>query len=150
MIVFCLLLSCCTHRLPLTEFGRRDKEKIEIAYIRDCVKSNKSVDSLIEWELTSRDDKMISFKYKSYLAYFIINVDKEEIFLKEIDYYHNSFNKNIFTSDSQKRYEVASNTTYKVWMSIDSLSKYFCIIHQGNIMIWVLTNGNWVYTPEEL
>lgn len=159
LFIFCCALKSCVVSQPLSEKDRRDKEAVEIAYIRDCIKENRRVDSLIEWKVNNNGEVQsifssngmvengLSFKYKGRLVFFIIDKNTNGIFLKKINYFRNSFQKMIFLDDTLTKYEITSQTQFKVWMSKYRLSVYFCMINPNNIKIWVLTNGNTIYTP---
>lgn len=162
LLVFCCALKSCVSSQTLSEKNMRNKEAIEIAYITDCIKANRSVDSLIEWKATNNNGEVesiyrsngivengFSFKYKGRWAFFFIGKNTNGIFLKEIDYCRNSFQKTIFLNETLTEYEVNSQTRFRVWMSKDKLSVYFCMINSDNTKIWVLTNGNTVYTSTQ-
>lgn len=149
-----LFILCYVSKLPVfsqtgSQKSIRYKEKLEIAYIIDCIKANYSADSLIEWEFSSKDENIISYKYKrDRLVFFTLHKNLEGVFLQSIDYYHRSFQKTIFLNNTQTDYEINNQTRFRVWMSKDKLSVYFCMINLDNVMIWVLTNGNSVYTSK--
>lgn len=149
-----LFIFCCTSKSSvfsqtLIEKNMRDKEAKEIAYITDCIKANRRVDSLIEWKLSSKNDSLISYKYKGRLAFFTLHKDTRGIFLHKINYFKNSFQKMIFFNNALSKYRITNQTRFRVWMSKDNLSIYFCMINPDNTMIWVLTNGNTVYSPTD-
>lgn len=153
---------CCTSKhfvlAQTVEKDRHDKESMEIAYITNCIRENKKVDSLIEWKVKSNGEihtilssngkikSGYSFEYKGNLVYFTIEKNTSNIYLKEINYFKNSFHKMIFFTDTLSEYEITNQTRLRVWMSHDKLSIYFCVINPDEIIIWVLTNGNTVYT----
>lgn len=148
LFIFCCASKASVFSQTSVEKNMRDKEALEIAYITDCIKANRKVDSLIEWELSSKIENSISYKYKrDRLAFFKLHKDTRGVFLHAIDYYHRSFEKIISLDDTLTKYEVYSQTRFRVWMSKDKLSIYFCMINSDSTMIWVLTNGNTVYTP---
>jgi len=149
LFVFCCTLKSCFFNQTLSEKNMRDKETIEIEHITDCLEANRSVDNLLEWQLSSKNDSLFIFKYKARLAFFTLHKDTKGIFLHEISYFKNSFQKIIFFDDTLTKYEVNCQTRFRVWMSKDSLSIYFCMINPDNTKIWVLTNGNTVYTLVE-
>lgn len=149
LFVFCCTLKACVFSQTLSEKNMRNKEAIEIAYITDCIEANRRVDSLIEWKLSSKDDSLILYKYKGRLAFFRLHKDTRGIFLHEISYFKNSFQKMIFFDDTLTKYEVNCQTRFRVWISKDFLSVYFCMINSDNTKIWVLTNGNTVYTSTQ-
>lgn len=162
LFVFYFILKSCVFSQSLSERNIREKETIEIAYIIDCIEANRSVDSLIEWKATNNNGEVetiyrsngivengFSFKYKGRWAFFIIGKNTNGIFLKEIDYCRNSFQKTIFLDETLTEYEVNSQTRFRVWMSKDKLSVYFCMKNPDNTKIWVLSNGNTVYTSTQ-
>ncbi len=161
LFVFCCASKSYVFSQTLSEKNMRDKEAIEIAYITDCIEANRSVDSLIEWKVANNGEvesihrsngiveNGFSFKYKGRLAFFIIGKNTNGIYLNEIDYCRNSFQKTIFLDETLTEYEVNSQTRFRVWMSKDFLSVYFCMINPDNTKIWVLTNGNTVYTSTQ-
>lgn len=149
LLILCCASSCSVFVQKLSEKDMLYKESNEIAYIIDCVKANKEVENLIEWEFSSQYDNNLSYKHKrSWLVFFELYESPKGVFLKTIDYYHLSFEKIIFSDDTLSKYEVNSLTRFRVWMSKDRLSIYFCMINPDSIMIWVLTNGDTVYTSE--
>ena len=128
-----------------------NKEAKELAYIIDCFNTKKNLDSLIEWKLTKMNDKTILIEKKGQLAFFTFYQDKELVFLHEINYYKGSFQKMIFIDeDSLKEYKITNQTQFRVLMSKDKLSIYFCVINPDKLFIWVLSNGNWVYTSHTI
>jgi hypothetical protein len=152
VIFLILFITCCASKLSvfgqiMIEKNMCNKEALEIAYISDCIKTNRRVDSLIEWKLSSKQENLISYKYKrDRLVFFELHKDTKGEFLKSIDYYHRSFQKMIFINDRLAEYEINNQTQFRVWMSKDKLSVYFCMINPDNLKMWVLTNGNTVYT----
>lgn len=148
------VLFICLSASKFSVFGQssfeknmRDKEKKEIEYLTDCIKANRKVDSLIEWKLSSKDEGSISYKYKrDRLAFFELQKNKSDIFLHAIDYYHRSFEKMIFLDEKLIECKMLDQTRFGVWMSNDKLSIYFCMINQAKVTIWVLSNGDTVYT----
>lgn len=151
LFIFCCTTKSSVFSQTLIEKNMRDKEAMEIAYITDCIKENRRVDSLIEWKFSSKNESGISYKYKrDRLVFFKLYKDTRGVFLHEIDYYHRSFKKLIFSSDKFSEYEITSQVQFKVWMSKDKLSIYFCMINPHKSMIWVLTNGKTVYSRRVL
>lgn len=151
MTVLLLIYGCNSYDVfqqASPETNRRDREATEIAYITECVKTKRSVDNLIEWKRYGKNETPHSYEYKSSLVFFNEFEDTRNAVLKSIEYYHNSFQKMIFTNETEplSKYEITEQTQFKVWMSKDKLSIYFCMINSDSIMIWVLTNGNWVYS----
>jgi hypothetical protein len=150
-------MKSCTFSQKLPEEKMRVKEAEEIAQITDCIKLNKKVDGLIEWDVDGsgeigkifRSDGTVesgfSFEYRSRLGFFIIDNNTNGIFLKEINYFRNSFQKTIFLDDTSSNYEITSETRFKVWMSKDTSSIYFCLMSSDSPLIWVLSNENNVY-----
>lgn len=135
-----------------------DKEANEIAYLFDCIKLNKKADRLIEWKV-KHDGKTVninignlavkrgvSCEYKSRLVFFIFDKRTSGMFLDEISYYKNSFQKTIFDNDKLDQYKITDQTQFRVWMPKDRRSIYFCMINSDKIFIWVLSNGSTVYT----
>lgn len=147
LFVFCCVSKSCVFGQTLSEQDLHDRETLEIANIIECVKENKRCDNLIEWELSSKNDSLISFSYKDRLAFFKLHKDSKGLFLQAIDYYHNSFEKMIFSDNTPSKYEITDQTQFSVWMSKDRLSSHFCMINPEKPMVWVLTNGDIVYTP---
>jgi len=152
-IALILFIICTISKLPsfsqalFEKESKQVKEAAEIDYIVVCLKGNKSLDSLIEWEFSSKNDSLIVFKLKrGRIAFFVLHEDSGALFLKAIDYYHNSFEKLIFSSKTLREYEITNKTKFRVLMSIDKLRIYFCIINPDNIAIWVLSNGSNVNT----
>jgi hypothetical protein len=146
-----LFIVCCASKLSvvgqaLFENEMRDKEAMEIAYITDCINMNRRVDSLIEWKLSGEDENFMVFKYRSSLAFFEIQKDTKDEYLQSITYYKNSFQKMIFVNEPPCEYEITGQTRFRVWMSKDKRSVYFCMINPDSLTMWVLTNGNTVYT----
>lgn len=145
LIIFCCALKSCVFGQTLPQKNIRDKEAIEIAYITECIKANRKIDNLIEWKLSSRNDSLILYEYKGRLAFFTLQKDKKGIFLHKINYFKSSFQKMIYINNNLIEYEITNQTRFKVWMSKDRLSVYFCMMNSDNNVIWVLTNGNSVY-----
>lgn len=146
-----LFIICCTSKLSV--FGQAlyenkmcNNEEVEIAYILDCLKTNRRVDSLIEWNFSSEYENFIIYKHKNRLAFFKIQKDTNGEFLHSITYYKNSFQKIVFLNDKLGEYEITRQARFRVWMSKDKTSVYFSMINPDNLTIWVLTNGNIVYT----
>ncbi len=161
LILFSFCCCCTSNHFVLAQTvkkDRHDKESMEIAYIIDCIKNNRKVDSLIEWKVDGNGEihsifssngivkSGFSYKYKGRLAFFVLDKNTRGLFLHKINYFKNSFNKVIFFADTLSEYEITNQTRLRVWMSHDKLSIYFCVINPDEIMIWVLTNGNTVYT----
>lgn len=125
------------------------KEKLEMAYIVNCLIANKDVDSLIHWTLSSKYQNTISYKFKAgRLAFFTLAKDSTGVILQSIEYYHHSFQKIIFKDDAETNYVIGSNTRFDVWMSRDKLRVYFCIIDEEYIQIWVLKSGNSIFSSK--
>lgn len=147
LFVFCCVSKSCVFGQTLSEKDLYDREAVEIANIIECVKENRKLDSLIEWELSSKNDSLISFGYGDRLVFFKLHKDTKGVFLQAIDYYHNSFEKMIFSDNTLSKHEITDQTQFRVWMSKDRLSIYFCLINPNKPMVWVLTNGVTIYTP---
>lgn len=128
-----------------------EKEAAEIAYITNCIKGNRKIDSLIAWELSGtyvNYENSISYKYKrNQRAFFELHKDSKGEFLRSINYFYRNFQKVIFLDDTIGKHEITSETRFGVWMSKERPSTYFCLINPDNIKIWVLTQGDTVYIP---
>ena len=147
VFIFCCASNTRVLGQTLVEKKLRDKEGKEIAYIIDRIKVNRKVDSLIEWKLYGRNGDEFSYRYKrDKLAFFKQHKDTGGIFLQSINYYHRSLKRVIFYNDKLDLYEITDQARFRVWMSNDRLSIYFCVINSDKVMIWLLSNGNTVYT----
>lgn len=143
---------------PYIEKDRYAKESTEISYLTNCIKLNRKTDSLIEFKSEEKGEiesiffsngktmPGYSFEYKDMNVYFTLDTNKKVVYLKEINYFKNSFNKIIFLSDSVNNYEITNNSKFKVFMSLDKRSIYFCLINSEKLIVWVLSNGNKVYS----
>lgn len=142
----------------LIERNIPEKKAKELEHIVDCIHSNRKMDNLIEWKVNNSGkissiyfsngivEMGLSYKYKSRWAFFILDKDTSGLFLKEINYFKNSFHKMIFLSDRKNKYQITNQTLFRVLMSNDNTSIYFCMINSDNVMIWIFVNGNDVYT----
>jgi hypothetical protein len=128
-----------------------NKEAIELAYIIDCFRTGEKMDSLIEWKLTRMNDESISFNKKGRLAFFTFYKDSEEKYLYEINYCKGSFQKMIYIDEATlNQYKITCKTKYKVLMSKDKLRIYFCLLNQNKLSIWVLSDGDRVFTSDTI
>jgi hypothetical protein len=158
LIVLCGITTSCTFNQSLPDSNLRDKETKEIDYLTDCIKLKKKADSLIEWKVDGsgeirkifRSNGSVEsgflFEYKSRFAYFIIDNNSNGIFLKQINYNRSSFQKTVYLDETSGKYEITSDTQFNIWMSKDGLSIYFCMINSDDLIIWVLSKENTVYT----
>jgi|GEM_PF-4066767 len=162
---FIILFVCCWAS-NLAVFGQktikrnlRDKETLEIAYIVDQIKANKSADSLTVWKSSSEYKKgeheyVVPFEYRSRLAFFEIRRNPEGAFLKAIFYDRSSLHKVIYPDDAPisreapTSHEVDGRTRFGVWMSKDRLSIYFGMINPDKVIIWVFTSEASVYAVQ--
>ncbi|RYU91056.1 hypothetical protein [Emticicia agri] len=146
-LILCFMSNSCAFNKTLVEKDLSVKEAKDIVYLIECIKTNTNVLNFIEWKGSNKNESPISFEHKGRLAYFNLNRDEKGIFHQEINYFKNSFHKNIFTNDTLNRYSITSQTSFRVLMSEDKLSIYFFMINPDNVKTWVLSNGNTVYTP---
>ena len=126
------------------------EEALEIAYLSNCLKEHKKVDSLLEWELYNKSAYAISYKYsRDRSVFFQFEENSKGVFLKEVVYYHRSFQKVILRNEKSTDYQISSPNQFKVWMSRDKLSIYFCMVSPDSLIISVLSNGNNVYSRQK-
>jgi hypothetical protein len=146
LLILCIIFNSCVSNKTFIEKNLVEEAK-DVTYLTRCIKTKKTVSNFFEFKCTGRKESQISFEYKGRYVFFTIKSDEKEVFLQEINYYKNSFHKNIFTKDNLNRFSVGNQTTYRVFMSEDKLSTYMYIINSDDIKVWVLSNGNSVYSP---
>lgn len=135
-------------KLDSPETNRRDIEAREMAYLIECIKSGRTVDSLKEWKIYGKDTDTppFSFNYKEQLAFFTPSKNSSNQVLESVTYCRKSLQRTMFSNENSNDYKITKETKFKVWMSKDRLSIYFCMINPDKIDIWILTNGNWIYS----
>ena len=146
-----VIFSCTSNNILNQEFpetNRREKEGKEIEYLIDCIKVGRKPQNLIKFNLFDYRENAISFNYKkwSWVADFIISGDSTKPFLQSIEHKHERFHKTIFRNESKSEFQIDEKTQFQVWMSKDRHSIYYFMIQKNEIFIWILTNGNWVYS----
>ncbi|MFD2034513.1 hypothetical protein ACFSKL_06920 [Belliella marina] len=151
LFMFCFISKHAGFGQTQFQCDLRAKESLEMAYIVESIKVNQSVDSLIEWRFSSEYENNILYKYKrGRYAFFKLQKNSKGKFLQSIVYQRQSFQKIIFLDDTLTKYEINNQTRFKVWMSKDRPSIYFCLVEQDSIKIWVFTKDNSVYTSEHV
>jgi len=148
-----------------TAFGQNEVENItdekmmlEVESLINGINSNSSVENLIEWKASKFKKNNVSiwglcescgkkhicstFEKRDKLVFFMMQKDSIGLWLYNIDYFHNSYKKTVYSNDSEKKYAINDNTKFKAYMSFDKLRDYFCIINNESILIWVLSSGS--------
>jgi len=140
-ITLFIFLGCSSYKInnySLEYTIDSDIKKIENYFI------NRTITDLIQFDKT-KDGQFYLFKYKrDRFASFKFELNSEALILKNIQYFHRSFEKTIFSSDIQglNTKEYLSGFDIEVFLSENKHHVYFCIKNDFELNIWVLINGN--------
>lgn len=149
ILFFGSILFCSCNSQKIFEYDLNIKEGLDLAYLYNCIQEKKKADSLIEWKMTGDENGILFFNYRERYAFFKLEKESESYYLNDISYQVKSFFKEIVKDDKPFKYKVTNQTQFKVWMSKDNLSIYFCMINRDDTLIWVLSKNDRVYNAHK-